>query len=335
MTTTFYWQEQPVEAGPHETVLDALLRQGHKIPSGCRSGVCQSCLIKVEGAVPVAAQSGLSDGHIADNLALACQCRAISGLRTGPPGIHAARVLARVTDKRWLAPNIIGLRLAANLRYRPGQYVTLWRDEHTSRSYSIASHPDIQDTLEFHIRVHEQGRFSRWVAEGLKVGDLLPVQGPMGHCIYKGESSRPLLMVAMGTGLAPLFGVLQDALMQGHSGDIHLVVAAMQAREFYLTETLLELAGRYPQLKLHWVVSTTEDLAGCHLPLVRAGVEEYVTNCFPDLNGFGVYLCGAPRRVHALRRGCYIAGAAMIDIAADAFLTCDRGELVGARLAGH
>lgn len=299
-----------------ETVLDALLRCGHEIANGCRAGACQSCLLVADQSPPASAQLGLNDNQKALNYFLSCQCKPVSSLKIRNADEGSNRVKAEVISKEQLNPQVMRLRLAADLTYYPGQYATLWRNKTIARSYSMASHPDLDDYLEFHIKVLENGQFSAWAYHDLKPGDEIDIQGPMGQCIYAVEPQTPLLMAAIGTGLAPIYGIVKDAIQQAHRGDIHLVVGAGTPEGFYYVEELQRLAMEQKNLHTHFVCQS-----GHSQFAQQANLYEYCQHRFPDLNGHQIYLCGASSFVQKMKKQCFLSGASMGNIATDAFLT--------------
>jgi ferredoxin len=137
--------------GDDLSVLEALLDAGLEIPNDCRAGVCQSCLMQATaGPVPEGAQAGLRDTLRCQGYFLACRCHPQHDLEVRLPAARALRVTARVTGHECLAQDILRLRLgtAAGFHYRPGQYLTLWRDECQGRRYSLASVPGRYSNLE-------------------------------------------------------------------------------------------------------------------------------------------------------------------------------------------
>lgn len=318
-----------------ETVLDGLLRNGKPIPYGCRSGVCQACLLEAvadpgfhSGADPgshsepgaalsavTAAQRGLTAAQKKLRYFLACQCRPDADLQVAlaPGGGELAQAI--VIDKTWLNAEVIRLRLRADFRYFAGQYATLWKNDHLARSYSLASHPQLDPFLEFHIRLQPDGQFSRWVATHVMANDVMFVQGPLGTCTYSGPAAQPLLLVAMGTGLGPVCGVVRDALFRAHEGPVTLVVGARSDRQFYLLDELRELAHEHANLQVHYVAQRQELGLG-----LQADIYGFCADLLPVLRGYRVYLCGPQSFVERLRRQCVQAGAAADAIATDIFL---------------
>src|SRR5262249_26806091 len=155
----------------------------------CREGVCQTCLHQaVEGALPPSAQRGLSDAQKEQGYFLACVCEPKESLRIVRAGDIHGRVEVRVGAIDWLSANVIQLRLrpASPFTYRPGQFLALTAPGGVTRNFSIASHPDVDDFIELHVRVLPGGRMSGLIAEQLKLDDRLEVSRPSGTCFYVG-----------------------------------------------------------------------------------------------------------------------------------------------------
>lgn len=253
-----------VSAG--STVLDTLLEHGQEIPNSCRAGACQSCLMQVtKGHVPEQAQKGLKDSHKAQGLFLACSCEPEEDIDIKLPDTEQLRVAATVHQINKLSDDVVELKIkinnAGSFQYHAGQYVTLWKDDSIARSYSLASLPREDGTLTFHIKLIPDGQFSSWVHHNLKIDDELFVQGPTGDCFYtSGQPEQNLLLVGTGTGLAPLYGIIHDALKQGHTGEIHLIHGALDPSGLYLTSEMSELAQEHSNVNYHPCVLNSEKI---------------------------------------------------------------------------
>ncbi len=311
------FEEADVTVKEGATLLEALLDAGHDIPNSCRAGACQSCMLQAtEGTPPAAAQNGLKDTQKQQGYFLACRCEPEAPI-TVQRGAEAKTVPAVLVSKQLLTPGVLQLRLNAELDYLPGQYVNLMRHDGLCRSYSIASVPGVDDYVELQLRIFPDGQFSQWALNDFVVGESIEMQGPFGDCFYtESDLTQPVLMAATGTGLAPLYGIVRDALQRGHTGDIQLMAGAKNAEGLYLVDELNALAERYANLTYTPVVLEDGDLpAGCAVGDLNAVVKDKVA----DTKGYRAYFCGSEERVKKLRKQTFLAGANMQDIFCDLF----------------
>lgn len=311
------YEDNEYACEPGETVLECLERHGVSVPNSCRAGVCQTCLMQaLEGEVPAEGQSGLKDTLVMQKFFLACITKPTGDLTVALPDAAQVRVPAEVLEKDLLAPFIVRLRLKPKKKYdwHPGQFLNLFRGDLT-RSYSIASLPE-EGFVELHIARVPGGKMSGWVFDELQVGEAVEISRPQGKMFYvPGRPDQPLLMIATGTGLAPLYGILRDALEQGHTGPIWLYHGSRVAEGLYLRETLQQLAETHPNVHYRPCLSQGEPPVG-----VTAGrPNEVALEEHPDLKGWRVFLCGNPDMVKAAQRQVFLAGASMQDILTDPF----------------
>jgi NAD(P)H-flavin reductase/ferredoxin len=303
---------------PGSTVLDALLAGGVDAASSCRAGVCGSCMMRAtEGTLPEAAQRGLKDSWKAQGYFLPCVCVPDGDLTISRVGADA-RCGASVAELNRLSADVMGVRLLcdSDFAFRAGQYVTILRDGRLARSYSIACLPDGR-SIELHVRLIPGGKMSGWLHEAARPGDRVEILGPSGDCFYvPGNEDQPLLLAGTGTGLAPLYGILLDALRQGHRGPIRLFHGALHERGLYLTEELRRLAAAHSHFEYTPAVLHGTEGAGLEVGPIDSIVARYV----PKLAGWRAFVCGDPAIVALLRRKIFLAGAASRDIHADAFL---------------
>jgi CDP-4-dehydro-6-deoxyglucose reductase len=299
------------ELQENESALDALLRSGAPVAYSCKAGSCGSCMLRaVEGDVPAAAQAGLKDSWKARGYFLPCVCRPAADLTAAPVDADA-QVPARIAALESIGADVMRVRLQCEqpFEFRSGQYLTLLRPDGLARSYSIASLP-AEEHVELHIRCLPQGKMSEWVRAEARAGDAVRVLGPSGDCFYvPGRPEQPMLLVGTGTGLAPLYGILRDALAQGHTGPIHLIHGAVREAGLYLRDELARLAAQHPN------VTYTPTLLETDGP-----VDQVVLTRFPKLDGWRAFLCGDPAIVQGLRKKLFLRGMDFKEIYADAFL---------------
>jgi len=318
--------DQSIDLLPNESVLEAMLRSEVKLSYGCRSGVCQSCLMQSSSeTIPPRAQQGLTPAQVEQGYFLACCCHPDEDFAAQPVG-HSQRSEAVVLDKKSLNDHVIRLRLSADIDYRSGQFVTLWNSHDIARSYSIASVDKHDDYLEFHIKHIEGGKFSAWAWQHLNIGDTLTLQGPLGKCFYT-KSDQPMLLSGIGTGLAPLYGIIRDALAQDHKGDIYLFVGANNSRDFYLVDRLFALEKQHKNVHIKLVAKQLDTSSNTSpMNITEGDIYENISKTLPRLDGYKVFICGAESFVKKMKKQCFLSGASMRDISSDPFIPFDRKQ---------
>lgn len=300
-----------MEIAQHETALDALLRAGAPVSYVCKAGSCGSCMLQaVDGDLPAPSQTGLKEAWKERRYFLACMCKPASDLTARPVGADA-QISANIAALEPLSANVMRVRVACTdpFDFRAGQYITLMREDGLARSYSIASLPD-DGHLDLHIRCLPNGRMSEWIHTHARPGDNVRVLGPSGDCFYIPKApEQPLLLAGTGTGLAPLYGVLRDAVRHHHSGPIHLFHGAINESGLYLRDELARIASTYSNVD--------------YIPtlLERDGpLDQVILNRFPKFAGWRAYLCGDPALVQSLKKKLFLRGADLRNIHADAFI---------------
>lgn len=313
--TRILHEGRPVDVAPGETVLEALLRAGVSAPHSCRAGNCQSCMHRaIDGAPPPESQSGLTDAQKAMGYFLPCVCRPTAPLTIVRPENLGASLEAVVRAIDPLSDDIVRLRIEADgFDYRPGQFLELSAGDELKRHYSLASHPEEDPFLEMHIRLHQDGRMSRHLAENLQAGDRVHIAGPSGSCFYEGvEPDQPMLLIGAGTGLAPIYGVLRDALRRGHRGPIRLYHGARSRPGLYLSEELQTLSTARQNV----------DYRPCAFdPLAPHGGDVAATalDAEQSVSAAAIFLCGGENLVKRLKRELFMRGASLKNIRSDAF----------------
>jgi CDP-4-dehydro-6-deoxyglucose reductase len=270
----------------------------------------------VDGAVPAKAQAGLKASWKAQGYFLPCVCTPDSDLSIARVGTDA-RSRATITAFEKLSADVLRVQLECDTRvdFRAGQYITLLLDGTLARSYSIASLPNGRD-IEIHVRRVAGGKMSGWLHDTAREGDNVEIQGPSGDCFYvPGSPNQPMLLAGTGTGLAPLYGILLDALSQGHKGPIHLFHGAVQEDGLYFQVALKNLAAGHSNVDYTPCV-----LKGSDPTMATGSIEKVLLEHRPQLSGWRAFVCGDPEIVKLLRKKIFLAGAASRDIYADAFL---------------
>ena len=297
-----------------QSVLEAALAAGLNLPHSCRSGHCASCrarLLSGEIHYPNGRTAGLTAAEADAGYVLLCQARPRSDLRV------EARVVANVSEAEIktlpcriarmerLAPDVmqVFLRLPAvePLQFRAGQYLDVLLDGGKRRSFSIASPPHDNGEIELHVRHVPGGGFTGALFDTLHAGALLRIEGPIGQFIYR-ESVAPALLIAGGTGFAPIKSILRHALERGPTTRaLHLYWGARRSVDLYEERTVLDWVRQFPNLRFTAVLSEAgvDEAAAGHR---RSGwVHDVVLADYPDLAAFDVYTAGPPAMIEAIR----------------------------------
>lgn len=303
-----------------ETVLDTLLREEVNVAYACKKGTCHSCMLRSpDTPPPEASQLGLKNTLKKRNYFLACLCHPEHDMVIKLPDQSEFYSEGTVVVNELLNRNTLLLIISFKdaFEFNAGQFVNLQRADGLTRSYSIANTPQTSNTLEFHIRRLTNGKFSTWLHDDIRVGDTIAVSEPQGHCFYLPErSEQGLLLVGTGTGLAPLAGILTDALAEGHSGPIYLFHGSRDVEDLYRINEMRQLAEQHQNF--HYIPC----LSGHQVPegFSPGRVNEVALASLPDLKGWRVFLCGHPDMVNQMKKMTFLKGAASADIYADAFL---------------
>ncbi|MCF6202133.1 MAG: FAD-binding oxidoreductase [Methylococcaceae bacterium] len=311
--------EQLISCKTDETLLNALLRENVNISYGCQQGVCQSCMMRsLDSPPPSESQHGLTDKLKEQSYFLACRCYPQQAMRIGYRDHTDFVTYGTVSVKQNLNAETILLTLDIDnpFEYYAGQFVNLQRDDGLVRSYSIANNSINRKQLSFHIRRLAGGRFTEWAHEELKLGDRLSVSEPQGLCYYQsGKSEQPLLLIGTGSGLAPLAGIISEALHQGHQGEIHLYHGSRDINGLYWVEEMQQLADTHENFHYSPCVSQGEPASS----MLAGRANDLAFKTLSDLKGWRVFLCGHPDMVNNSKRQAYLNGVSLADIYADAF----------------
>lgn len=317
------FSDQSYECLPNENVLDCLARHQVALPSSCRAGICQTCLMKASaGTPPPESQQGLRPGLQKQGYFMACSCVPSEDLTLAMPDDNLRKKIeASIIEKQALNKDIMRLRLKPEIEidFAAGQFINLHRQDDLVRSYSIASLPS-EGFIELHVERITDGKVSGWVHDDLSEGEHVSIDGPHGECFYSSDSlDERLMLVGTGSGLAPLWGIARDALARGHQGDIHLYHGVRTADRLYLVDELKAIAAEHSNFHYYPCLSG-EDVAG----MESGRANEVALTQFPKLDSnWRLYLCGNPDMVSGLKKQGFLAGASLNKIHADPFVIAE------------
>lgn len=304
--------------GNGETALDAMLRGGANLSFSCRKGSCHSCLLEaVSGELGEESQARLSKEMREKNLFLPCVTSHATEVEARKPDLSQWFSEAVVIGKTQLSKDIwkLSLEPLSPMDWRAGQFINLQNENGDTRSYSIASIQDEDYFVELHIRHYPGGKVSDWVVSTLQVNDTVKIQGPTGTCYYDTEmAGRPLLLIAVGTGSAPLIGVARDALRRGHSAPISFYHGAAIEENLYLKDQLSALEESHPNFK---ATCASLEVNG------ERGITDIALSDHPNLVKQVVFLAGAPDVIEDARIKSVAACAQLSSIYSDPFETSE------------
>jgi CDP-4-dehydro-6-deoxyglucose reductase len=320
-------------ANAEEPILAAAIRQGIGMPYGCKDGACGSCKCKkLEGTVVHGPhqRKALSEEEEAAGFILTCcgvphsdvvlESRQVTDESAFPVRKMPSRVLS--LEKKSHDVMAVRLQLPANdvLRYHAGQYVEFILRDGVRRSYSMANAPHIGPSIELHIRHMPGGKFTDHVFTAMKEKEILRVEGPFGSFYLREDSDKPMILLASGTGFAPIKALIEHMQHKGIRREATLYWGGRRPGDLYMDDWVRARVADMPKLKYVPVVSNAlpeDNWTG------RTGfVHKAVLEDFPDLSGHQVYACGAPIVVDSAR--AEYAGSAKLaaeDFFADSFTT--------------
>ncbi len=299
-----------------EAMLPAALRAGVGLPYGCRDGACGSCKSRlmdgrvIHGAHQLKALSVAEEeaGFILTCCAVPqtdCVVEARSVVSAGDHPI--LKMPARVASMEKLAPDVLRLRmqLPANmvLKYRAGQYVEFILRDGSRRSYSMANAPHTvgePPQIELHLRHMPGGKFTDHVFTAMKDKEILRLEGPYGTFYLRDDTDKPIVMVASGTGFAPIKAIVEHMQAKGIRRDTVLYWGCRIQRDLYLHSWANDLAASMPNLR--YVPVLSEPLADDAWRGRVGLVHEVVMQDLPDLSQHEVYACGAPIVIESAER---------------------------------
>lgn len=316
-------QSFEVEAG--ETLLAAALRANVRLAHDCQLGGCGTCRMQlIEGLVtyeelPLA----LTPQEEAQGYALACQAMPASDLVISPACARtemppAARHLAVVDaiQPAGAAVTHLSLQIPGTelLNYRPGQYMDVVLPDGTTRSFSMASMPR-DNRIDFQIRQIEGGYFTQGLLRRLQVGDTLHIELPLGSFHLHAEDYRPLLMVATGTGIAPIKAILESLMDDPDCPPVSLYWGGRTAADLFLLEEIRTWGERLYDFNFVPVLSRADVTWQGR----RSYVQHAVTADFDDLSEHAIYLCGSPAMISSAKQEFISRSASMEHIYTEGF----------------
>ncbi len=309
------------EVDRDEPVLLAAIRQGVGLPYGCKDGACGSCKCRlIEGRVIHGTHQSKALSNAEEDAGLMLSCRAaaqtdlvieartVPGLGEFPVRKLPTRVSSIARPSADVAVLVMQLPANDSFMYKAGQYVEFILRDGDRRSYSIANAPhrqreligNDQPAIELHLRHMPGGKFTDHVFSSMKARDILRIEGPFGSFFLREDHSQPLVLLASGTGFAPIKALIEQMEHKGMTQPTDFYWGCRSRADLYQHEWALAAEQRLPHLRYIPVLSDArpeDEWQG------RSGlVHQAVMADHPDLSAFEVYACGAPIMVDSAKR---------------------------------
>lgn len=300
------------EIEENEFILEAALRQGIFFPYGCRSGSCGTCLGKVisgEIEYPEGLPITVMEHEHKEGKAIFCVSVAKSDLVLDVKEIESSAEIeikilpARVASLRKLADDVMEMSLTLpvneRLAFKAGQYIEFILRDRSRRAFSIANSPANDETIELHLRHVEGGVFTGHVFNEMKEKAILRFEGPFGSFYVSESSNRPLILIAGGTGFAPIKAMVEQLIEEGDTRPIQIYWGARAKVDLYRNDLPEKWAFQHDHITYTPVLSEPnedDDWQG-RIGFVHAAVIED----FTDLSGFEIYVAGPPPMVNAVK----------------------------------
>ncbi len=318
-----------------EALLAAAIRSGIGLPYGCKDGACGSCKCKkLEGTIVQGTHQlkALSVEEAAQGFILTCCATALTDVViesrnvTDESAFPIKKMPTRVASLAKVSHDVMSLRLqlpAADVfKYHAGQYVEFMLAGGARRAYSMANAPHTQaetPQVELHIRHTPGGKFTDHVFGAMKEKEILRVEGPFGSFYLREDSTKPMVMLASGTGFAPIKAIIEHMQFKGIARPAVLYWGGRRPADLYMHDWVVAKVAEMPNLNYVPVVS---DALAEDAWTGRTGfVHNAVLQDLPDLSGYQVYACGAPIVVDSAQAAYIKAGLPEDEFFADSFVT--------------
>lgn len=314
-TVTVLPSSRSFDIAPDELILSAAIRQGVGLPYGCKDGACGSCKCKkLAGQTDMLsyASKALSAQEQEEGYILTCRAKALSPVViesrqvTSVDAYPIRKMPVRVTSLQRLSHDVMQLNLQLPamemFQYHAGQYVEFLLKDGSRRAYSMALAPHeqaIAPRLELHLRHFPGGLFTEHVFNGMKVKEILRIEGPFGSFYLREDSDKPIILLASGTGFAPIKAILEHVIHKGITRPIHFYWGGRRPADLYLHDWLNAHRAALPQL--HYIPVVSEPTADDAWQGRTGFVHQAVMEDFDSLAEYEVYACGAPIMVNSAR----------------------------------
>ena len=318
-----------------EALLGAAIRQGIGLPYGCKDGACGSCKCKkLEGTITQGTHQlkALSPEEAESGFILTCCATAHTDLVlesrqvTDESAFPVKKMPVRVNSLTKLSHDVVVLRLQLPatdpFKYHAGQYVEFLLRDGSRRAYSMGNAPHTQTEnpgVDMHIRHMPGGKFTDHVFGAMKEKEILRIEGPFGSFYLREDNDKPMVLLASGTGFAPIKAIIEHLQFKGITRPAVLYWGGRRPADLYMHDWVQSKVAEMPNLSYIPVISDAlpEDAWSGRTGFVHRAVLQDLT----DLSGYQVYACGAPIVVDSAQADYIAAGLPAEEFYADSFVT--------------
>ncbi|HJU09340.1 MAG TPA: 2Fe-2S iron-sulfur cluster binding domain-containing protein [Candidatus Binataceae bacterium] len=313
--------EMDVEEG--ETVLSAAFRQGIMLMHGCKEGQCSSCKsILLDGDIELLKYStfALPDYEREENHILLCRTLAYSDLSvellsydeellTHSVPVRGYPATVTAIDKLTADMRLLALELEESFKFWAGQYVDITvPSTGLVRSYSMANPPG-GNRLDFIIKIYPDGAFSAALDKELKIGDQLSIKGPYGICFRHENRSSPMILVGGGSGMAPLWSILNDLVSSGEQRQVTFFYGARTRQDLFYLDRIELLSKSLPDFR--FIPALSHEPSGSDWQGETGFIHEVVRRHLAGSNlddQTEAYCCGPPPMIEATAPVLQVSG---------------------------
>ena len=317
-----------------ETILAAGVRQGVGLPYGCKDGACGSCkCLKVSGEIQMSAyqSKALTDEELDKGMVLTCRATALSDVVlesrqvTRADAFPIRKMPVRISSLEKMSADVMRITLqlpsTENMQFHAGQYVEFLLRDGSRRAYSIANAPHTlaagAPIIDLHIRHMPGGKFTDHVFGAMKEKEIQRIEAPFGSFYLREDSDKPMVLLASGTGFAPIKALLEHMQHKNIQRPARLYWGGRRPADIYMNDWVMTQLALMPNLQYIPVVSDAlpEDHWSGRTGYVHAAVLQDTA----DLSGHQVYACGAPVVIESAQRDYLKHGLPAEEFFADSF----------------
>ena len=298
---------------PSETILDAILRHGYAVSYSCRNGTCAACkadLVSGRVVYDEYSKSALSDEEAADGAVLLCRAHPRENVEIRAPELsplfnaNIQKLPCRILSLNRLTHDVMEVKLRlpprTSFHYIAGQYIDIMMRDGRKRGFSISNPPGAENIIVLQVRHVPKGRFTTHVFQSMKIGDIFRFEGPLGTFFLRDDSDQPLIMIAGGTGFAPIHAIIENMAAKNIRRKMHLFWGVRARQDLYHTDKF-DAWKRFFGDDFDSTLVLSEPAADDDWHGEAGWVHDAVLRRYPDLTQYEIYASGPPPMIDVIR----------------------------------